>query len=308
MEQRRIAKTDLDVSVIGLGGNNFGLFAGADQSADIINKALDLGINFIDTADVYGDSEVILGQALSLRREQVVLATKFGMALPDAPGGGHPDYVAKALERSLKRLNTDYIDLYYLHAPDPSVPIEETIGAMDNLVKSGKVRHIGCSNMTPELLTDAANAAKASGAAGFCASQEAYNLLQRGAESTVMPAVQRLGMNLIPYFPLASGLLTGKHKRGAAPKKGSRFDIWKDYTSTLLTEQNYARIERLTAFAMGHGRTLIELAFAWLLSNELIPSVIAGATSPVQVETNAKMGGWRLSGTELAEIDQILRI
>jgi aryl-alcohol dehydrogenase-like predicted oxidoreductase len=304
METRRIGA--LEVSVVGLGCNNFGGRLDADATARVVDAALDAGINFLDTADIYGGtrSEEYLGQALQGRRDQVVLATKFGMKVDEQKQGARPDYVRRALEDSLRRLKTDRIDLYQLHQPDPEVPIADTLAALDELVKAGLVREIGCSNFSAAQLREA-HAAVREGAARFVSVQNEYSLLQREPEREVLAECERLGLAFLPYFPLASGLLTGKYRRGRPPPKGSRIETGGRF-GDLLAERNLAVVERLIAFAEARGRTLLELAISWLLSRPAVASVIAGATSPEQVAANAKAAGWRLTPAELAEIDAIV--
>ena len=303
METRRIGS--LEVSVVGLGCNNFGRRLDAAATARVVHAALDAGINFLDTADIYGGtrSEEYLGRALAGRRDQVVLATKFGMAVDEQRQGARPEYVRRALEDSLRRLETEYIDLYQLHQPDPAVPIADTLGALDELVKAGKVREIGCSNFSAEQLREAA-AARA-GAARFVCVQNEYSLLHREPEREVLAECERQGLAFLPYFPLASGLLTGKYRRGRAVPEGTRLAAGGRY-GDLLSERNLALVEELMEFAAARRHTLLELAFSWLLSRPAVASVIAGATSPEQVALNARAAGWRLTPAELAEIDAIL--
>jgi aryl-alcohol dehydrogenase-like predicted oxidoreductase len=306
MEQREIGTSGLKVSAIGMGCNNFGWLIDADASNKVIARALDLGITFFDTADAYRESEVVLGKALGGRRTDVVIATKFGMSGQGLTGGASREYVMKAAERSLTRLDTDYIDMLYLHTPDPAVPVEETLRALDDLIRQGKVHHAAASNMTPDLLSEAASIAASERLSPFIATQEQYNLIVRGIESTIVPVAERLGIGLIPYFPLASGMLTGKYRRGAAPAPGTRMSVWKFLTASLLTDENFDRVDRLEAFAVARGHRISELALAWLLAKRYIPSVIAGATSAAQVEANARAAAWTLTPKELAEIDEVL--
>jgi aryl-alcohol dehydrogenase-like predicted oxidoreductase len=303
MERRRIGT--LEVSVVGLGCNNFGGRLDAAATARVVHAALDAGINFLDTADIYGGtkSEEYLGRALAGRRDQVVLATKFGMAVDEQRRGARPEYVRRAFEDSLRRLNTERIDLYQLHQPDPAVPIADTLGALDELVKAGKVREIGCSNFSAEQLGEAEAAARA-GAARFVSVQNEYSLVQREPERAVLAACERLGLAFIPYFPLASGLLTGKYRRGRPAPKGTR--LAEARFGALHSERNLALVEELTEYAAARGHSLLELAISWLLSRPAVASVIAGATSPEQVALNARAAGWRLTQAELAEIDAIL--
>jgi len=300
----------LEVSVVGLGCNNFGWGLDEPASAKVIAAALEAGITFFDTADIYGQtkSEEYLGRALGGRRKDVVIATKFGSELDETRKGARPDYVRRAAEDSLRRLGTDYIDLYQLHKPDPTVPIAETLGALDELVKAGKVREIGCSNFTVEQLDDAKAAVKA-GAARFESVQNEYSLFHREPEAGVLDVCAREALGFLPYFPLANGLLTGKYRRGQAAPTGTRVGggAYLDFQH-LLTEQNLDLVEKLTAFAQAREHTLLELAFAWLLAHRPVVSVIAGATKPEQVQANARAPEWSLSAVDLAEIDALAQI
>jgi aryl-alcohol dehydrogenase-like predicted oxidoreductase len=300
---RRIGR--LDVSVVGLGCNNFGRRLDESATAKVVNAALDVGINFFDTADTYGGtkSEEFLGRALGTRRDDVIIATKFGGEIDDKRKGAHPDYVKRAAEDSLRRLGTDYIDLYQLHKPDPSVPIADTLGALDDLVKDGKVREIGCSNFDADQLHEADTCAKG-GAARFVSVQNEYNLFHREPEHGVIPECAALGIAFIPYFPLANGLLTGKYRKGQPPPEGAR--ITSGWHDELLTEQNLDKVEQLIAFAESHGHTILELAFSWLLEREMVASVIAGATTPEQVRANANAPVWDLNEGELRALRAIL--
>ncbi|HWW21092.1 MAG TPA: aldo/keto reductase [Steroidobacteraceae bacterium] len=305
MEQREIGRSGLKVSAIGLGCNNFGWMIGADASYPVIARALDVGITFFDTADIYGESEVVLGKALGSRRKDLVIATKFGMAASGLPGGASRSYVLQAAERSLKRLGTDYIDLFYLHRPDEATPLGETLEALDELIRQGKVRHAAASNMTAALLSESHAVASSRQLRGFIATQEHLSLLTRGAEASLIPTVKELHLGLIPYFPLASGLLTGKYQRGVAPPQGTRFDAWKQRSSSLLTEQNFDKVERLEAFAGEHQRSIGELAIAWLLAKPFVPSVTAGATKAAQVDMNVKAATWKLTAREVAAVERL---
>ena len=302
METRRIGA--LEVSVVGLGCNNFGRRLHAAGTAAVVDAALEAGINFFDTADIYGDtkSEEYLGRALGRRREEVVLATKFGHEVDPRRKGAHPDYVRRAVEDSLRRLGTDRIDLYQLHTPDPTVPIADTLGALDLLVRAGKVREIGCSNFSPEQLREAEGAARPGGAR-FASVQNEYSLIHREPERGVLAECERFGVAFIPYFPLASGLLTGKYRRGRPTPKGTRLSEER-YADTL-SERNLDLAGALAAFAEARGHTLLELAFAWLLARPAVASVIAGATRPEQARANAAAAGWRLTAEDLAGIDRI---
>jgi len=304
MERRQIGS--LTVSVVGLGCNNFGWRLDEAASAAVIHAALDAGINFFDTADIYGktQSEQFVGRALGPRRDQVVVATKFGMPVDEKRRGARPEYVRQAIEDSLHRLGTDRIDLYQIHQPDPTVPIADTLGALDGLVKAGKVREIGCSNFSADQLREA-EAAVRPGAARFVSVQNEYSLLHREPEREVIPTCEKLGIAFTPYFPLASGLLTGKYRRGQAPPQGTRLAPGGRFQDTL-NENNLAIVESLIAFAESRGHTLLELAMSWLAMQPTVASVIAGATSPQQVRANAAAAGWRLSQAELAELDKIV--
>jgi aryl-alcohol dehydrogenase-like predicted oxidoreductase len=301
METRRIGA--LEVSVVGLGCNNFGRRLDAAATATVVHRALHAGINFFDSADIYGGtrSEEYLGRALRGRRDRVVLATKFGMAVDEQRQGARPDYVRRALDDSLRRLDTDYIDLYQLHQPDPAVPIADTLGALDAAVRAGKVREIGCSNFSAEQLREAA-AATSDGAARFVSVQNEYSLVKREPEAEVLPECERQGLAFLPYYPLASGLLTGKYGRGQAAPKGARIAPGGRYDD-LLSADHLDLVEALRTFAAAHRHTLLELAVSWLLSRPRVASVIAGATSPEQVAANAKAASWRLTPAQLAEID-----
>jgi aryl-alcohol dehydrogenase-like predicted oxidoreductase len=303
MDTRRIGS--LEVSVVGLGCNNFGRRLDSDSTSAVVDAALDVGITFFDTADVYGGtkSEEYLAHALGRRREDVVIATKFGSAVDEQRRGARPEYVRRAVEDSLLRLGTDRIDLYQLHTPDPQVPIEETLGALDELVKAGKVREIGCSNFSADQLREAEEATR-EGAARFASVQNEYSLLHREPEGDVLPECERLGIAFIPYFPLANGLLTGKYRRGKDAPAGSRLDSARG--ERLLTDRNLDVVERLIGFSESRGRTILELAFSWLLTRPAVASVIAGATSSEQARSNAAAAGWELTDAELAEVDSIL--
>ena len=303
MEKRRIGS--LEVSVIGLGCNNFGWRIDADAASKVVDAALDAGINFFDTADVYGGtkSEEFLGRALGRRRDQVVIATKFGAKLDAQRKGARPEYVKRAVEDSLQRLGTDRIDLYQLHMPDPDVPIEDTLGALDELVRTGKVREIGCSNFSVDQLRAAQTAAR--NRARFVSVQNHYSLLHRDPEQDVIPECEPLTIAFLPYFPLASGLLSGKYRKGQPAPEGSRIGTGGHF-SGMLSDQNLASVESLIAFAESRGHTVLELAISWLISRPAVASVITGATSPQQVKANAAAVVWRLGKPDLAEIDAIV--
>jgi aryl-alcohol dehydrogenase-like predicted oxidoreductase len=307
LDTRRIGS--LEVSVGGLGCNNFGRRLDAGATTRVVEAALDEGINLFDTADVYGGtkSEEFLGHALGRRRDEVVIATKFGAKLDEQRKGARPEYVRRAVEDSLRRLRTDRIDLYQLHRPDPEVPIEDTLGALDELVRVGKVREIGCSNFSAEQLRSAEEAAtRSGGGARFLSVQNEYSVLHREPERDVLPECERLGIAFIPYFPLASGLLTGKYRKGQPAPEGSRLQSGRG--GSLLTDRNLTVVEELIEFSESRGHTILELAVSWLLERPVVASVIAGATSPEQVESNVAAAGWRLTDAELAEIDAIVSL
>ena len=293
----------LDISVVGLGCNNFGRALDAAGADAVVGAALDAGVTFFDSADAYGaaQSEVLLGRALSSRRDEVVIATKFGIPLPgvDGSGGASPRWVRRAVSDSLRRLGTDYIDLYYLHKPDPDTPIADTLEILDELVKAGTVREIACSNMSAEQLKEAATAAADTGRTRFVATQVEYSLIRRTPETNgVLDVVQRNDMRLVPYYPLANGLLTGKVRRGATPEGRLRMERYQDY----LSDENLDIVERLEVLAAEHGRTLLEFALGWLLAQPAVPSVIAGATKPEQVQANAAAAARPLSDDEVAAV------
>ena len=309
METRAIGQ--LQVLVAGLGCNNFGSRIDEDAARRVVAAALDAGVNHFDTADVYGGghSEEFLGRALGSRRAEVVIATKFGMLQPpEGLTGGHPRWVGQAVEGSLGRLGTDHLDLYWLHAPDPKTPIGDTLEALHRLVDAGTVRELGCSNFSAAQLDDAAAAASSLGVRPFVTVQNEYSLLHREPEAAVLPACERLGMSLVPYVPLASGLLTGKYAPGEPPPPGTRLARWpQDRVGRLLSDERFATVERLDGFATAHGHTLPELALSWLASNPLVSTVIAGATTPEQVRANAAAPtAWLLSAAERAELDELL--
>jgi aryl-alcohol dehydrogenase-like predicted oxidoreductase len=308
MLKRRLGSSTLEVSVVGLGGNNFGGRIDFEATNRVVHKAIELGINLIDTADSYGNkggSEEWLGKILGEKRNQIVLATKFGLPVDGETGGASRGYIMRAVEASLKRLRTHWIDLYQLHRPDPQTPIEETLRALDDLVRQGKIRFIGCSNLSAQQVAEAQATAGRHGLTSFVSCQDEYSLLVREVERELVPAAKRLGMGLLPYFPLASGLLTGKYKRGAPLLPGSRLSKNARHAQRFTSERNWRIVGKLETFAARRGHSLLELAFSWLLHDEVVASVIAGATSPQQVEQNVNAAGWKLSAEDLAEIDRI---
>ena len=310
MEIRNLGQSGLRVSAIGLGCNNFGGRIDLEATRAVIHKALDLGITLFDTADTYGNqggSETLMGQVLGDDRKRIVLATKFGMPM-DSTGekqGGARRYIMREVEDSLRRLQTDYIDLYQMHQPDPRTPIEETLRALDDLVRSGKVRYIGCSNFAPWQMVEAAWTARAAGLNAFVSCQDEYSLVFRKPEAELMPAARKYGLGMLPYFPLASGLLTGKYRRNAPLPAGTRLANTQRLADRYMTERNWGIAEKLGDFVEARGKTMLELAFSWLLAQSPVTSVIAGATKPEQLEQNVKAGDWKLTAEELAEIDRI---
>jgi aryl-alcohol dehydrogenase-like predicted oxidoreductase len=310
MSFRTLGRSGLRVSPIGLGANNFGGRIDAEASRKVIDAAIEHGINFFDTADVYGNkggSESIIGEVLGARRKDVIIATKFGHVFDEAKGlkGASRQYIVSAVEASLKRLKTDWIDLYQLHVPDANTPIEETLRALDDLIRSGKVRYIGASNLPAWQVVEAQFIARELGTHRFVSSQDEYSLLKRDAERELLPALNAYGVGLLPFFPLANGLLTGKYKRGEAVPTGTRLAGDAARADRVLTENNLRIVERLTGFAQERGHSLLDLAFSWLLANPAVSSVIAGATRPEQIAQNVKAGSWLLTAAELAEIDRI---
>ena len=309
MRDRQFGTTNLRVSSLGLGCNNFGGRLDPAAARRTVHAALHAGITVFDTADIYGlrgGSESILGEALGARRKDVVLVTKFGLPMDDEAQlkGGSARYIATAIEASLKRLKTDWIDLYYLHRPDPTTPIEETLRALDSLIAQGKVRYIGCSNMSASQLVEAQRISQANGLHRFIACQDQYNLLSRQIEAEIVPAIESYRLALMPYFPLASGMLTGKYAFGAPIPAGSRMS-YQRYSDRFLNDENFRLVESLRAFCANRGRSLLELAFGWLLSKPFVGCVIAGASAPEQIHQNAAAIDWRLDAAEMAEVNRL---
>lgn len=302
MEHRRIGS--LEVSVVGLGCNNFGWRIGKEATREVIAASLDGGVNFLDTADMYdtGVSEEFMAEALGDRRKDVVLATKFGFKMGEGKEGASPAYVREACDASLRRLKTDHIDLYQLHTPDPKTPIGDTLAALDELVKAGKVREIGCSNFSVEQLQEAAAAVKA-GAARFVTVQNHYSLFHREPEAGMLAECAATGVGFIPYFPLANGLLTGKYRKGQPLPDNSR--LKDDWGPNMFTEQNMDIVEKLVAYAEAHGHTLLELATCWLAAQPAVVSVISGAKTVAQAAQNAAAGNWTLTAEQSAEISKL---
>jgi aryl-alcohol dehydrogenase-like predicted oxidoreductase len=308
MEHRPMGRSGLLVSEVGLGCNNFGASMDAARIEAVVRCALDEGVTFFDTAESYskGVSEEMLGAALGRRRDEAVVATKFGARAPSpSMAAGSRANVVRACDDSLRRLGTDRIDLLYLHRPDPATPIDETLRALDVLVRQGKVRYVAASGLAGWQVTDAEHVARAIGAERYVANQIEWNLLTRDVESEVVPACRHFGLGIVPYFPLASGLLTGKYRRGVEPPEGTRL-AGGSYFSRVLTDENFDKVERLTAFASAAGRTLLELAVGWLLSQDGVASVIAGATSPEQLVANVEASTWHLTIEEMAALDVAL--
>jgi len=307
MKVRRLGNSGLKVSVIGLGCNNFGMRIDQTQTQTVVDTAIEAGITLFDTADIYGEtqSEVFLGRALGKRRQEIILATKFGMPIGQDPrkrGGSHR-WIMTAVEDSLKRLGTDYIDLYQHHQPDADTPIDETLRALDDLVTQGKVRYLGNSNYTGWQIADADWSA--AGQTRFVSAQNLYSLMERDVEREVLPACDHFGLGFLPFFPLASGLLSGKYRRGMAPPEGTRLAAWGAKGQAAMSDANFDKVEALEAWASARDHTLLELAFAWLLGHETVSSVIAGATTADQVEANAATAGWRLTPEEIAEVSTL---
>jgi len=305
VETRKIGS--LNVSLVGVGCNNVGFLIDETRAKEVIDSALDAGVNFFDTADSYGfnRSEEMIGRVLAGRRSDVIIATKFGQPVPGQGNGAAPQYVKKACEASLKRLGTDYIDLYQLHIPDPKVPIAETLGALDDLVKAGHVREVGCSNFSAEQLGNAEAAAKRGRSARFVSVQNEYSLLHREPEARVLPECARLAIAFLPYLPLKGGLLTGKYRKDRPMPEDTRMAKVERYRK-FLTHQNLNQVERLIDYARIRGHTVLDLAVSWLLAHGVVASVIAGATSAAQVRANVRAANWRLGATDLAEIDRLL--
>jgi len=311
MEYRNLGNSGLKVSVVGIGCNNFGGRADFAQTRAVVEQALEEGITLFDTADVYGNqkSEELLAQALGSRRHEVIIATKFGS--PTGPGpyqrGASRGYILRAVESSLRRLGTDYIDLYQIHQPDPYTPEQETLEALTDLVRSGKVRYLGCSNYAGWRLAESIHLAREGGLGSYISAQNEYSLLKRDIEAELIPACRHYKVGILPYFPLASGVLTGKYRRGAEPPADTRIGKAPALRQRMMNDANLAIVEKLTEFTRRQGHSMLELAMSWLACQPQVTSVIAGAMSAEQVRQNANSAGWRLSADELAEIDRITR-
>jgi aryl-alcohol dehydrogenase-like predicted oxidoreductase len=316
MEYRSLGRSGLKVSAVGLGCNNFGMIIDQAKTNAVIDKAIDIGITLFDTADVYGGeqgkSEDMLGKALGARRKDVIIATKFGNPMGKAlseSGGASRGYIMNAVEASLKRLNTDYIDLYQIHKPDPQTPIEETMRALDDLVRQGKVRYIGHSNYSGWETAHMGWTAKALNLNPFVSAQNRLSLLSRDIEAELVPACLSQGVSILPFFPLESGLLTGKYKRGEKPVEGTRYAAWANRApgavSRFFGDDKFAKAEQLQAIADASGCSLLEMAFGWLLAKPVVASVIAGATRPEQLDQNVAAAAWRPTAEVAAKIDEV---
>jgi len=310
MEYKSLGNSGLKVSVVGLGCNNFGMRCDKAQTDLVVNKALDKGITFFDTADVYGGrgrSEELLGQALGNRRKDIILATKFGISMGDGPlmQGASRRYTFNAVEASLRRLGTDYIDLYQIHFPDPETPIAETLDALTDLIHQGKVRYIGCSNFRGWQLADAIWTSRNDGYASFITAQNLYSLLERDIEQELVPAARHFNVGILPYLPLASGLLTGKYRRGESAPDDTRFSLRGERGQQALEQTDFDKIERLESYAHEHKRSLLELAIGWLASQPHVSCVMAGATKPEQIDQNVSAAEWKLTPDEIAEINEL---
>ncbi len=310
MQTRNLGRSGLRVSVVGLGCNNFGGRLDLEATRRVVHRALDAGITLFDTADTYGNrggSESQLGEVLGTRRNDIVLATKFGMPMDDAGAlqGASRRYVMSAVEESLRRLKTDWIDLYQLHQPDPKTPVDETLRALDDLVRAGKVRYVGCSNLVGWQVADAVWTSRYHGLASYVSAQNQYSLLAREPERELFAALDAYGLGFLPYFPLAGGLLSGKYQHDAPLPPASRLTDTKRSADRFLTERNWAIVEQLRAFCVERGHSLLELAFSWLASRPAVSSVIAGATRPEQIDANVAAAGWQLGEEDIATIDRM---
>ncbi len=310
METRYLGKSGLKVSLVGLGTNNFGRRTDLEATRKVVHAALDAGITFFDTADMYGPrgkSEEQLGQIMGERRKDILVASKFGMPMDDSGTkvGGSRKYVMEAVEASLTRLQTDYLDLYQFHRPDWNTPIEETLRAMDDLVRQGKVRYIGCSNKPAWQVVEAQFTAEKLGTERFVSAQDEYSLLMRKADAELIPALQKYGLGLLPYYPLASGMLTGKYKRDAEIPADARLAEPSNVRNRHMNDEQFTKLEKLETFCAARGKTILELAFSWLACNPVVSSVIAGATRPDQIAANVKAASWKLTPEEMAEIDTL---
>jgi aryl-alcohol dehydrogenase-like predicted oxidoreductase len=306
MRVRRLGKSGLAVSVVGLGCNNFGRRIGLEETRAVVRAALDAGVTLFDTSDTYGESEDFLGEVLGRERADIVLATKFGMSMggtlgPDWDARGSRRYIRKAVESSLRRLQTDWIDLYQFHQPDPATPIEETLAALHELVVEGKVRYVGCSNFAGWQVADADWVARSGGLTPFISAQNHYSLLERGVEAELVPACERFGLGVLPFFPLANGLLTGKYRRGEAAPEGTRLVE----RASWLTEERFDQVDALKGYAAERGVSLLEVAIGGLAAKPAVASVIAGATKPEQVVANVAAGAWVPTAEDLVALNAL---
>lgn len=312
MKTKRLGNSDLEVSVVGVGCMMFGSMCDEKTTAAIIDAALDEGVNFFDTADIYGappgTSEQYVGKALGKRRKDVVLTTKFGAQSGgrggSAEGGGTRDYIMSHIEVSLRNLGTDYLDLYQYHFPDVTTPAEETLRALEDLIQQGKVRYIGCSNMTGAQLQEAIDTATAAGTSQYVSAQNWYSLLTRGIEKDLLPVAEKANVSIIPYFPLESGLLTGKYRKGQADPEGSRLAKW---GGAFKTDEKMDKVEALITYAESIGLSMLDIAMAGLTNRPYVASVIAGVTKPEQIRSNCAAGNVSLTQQQIAEIDAICK-
>ncbi|MGB2695300.1 MAG: aldo/keto reductase [Dehalococcoidia bacterium] len=312
MEYTNLGSSGLQVSRVGLGCNNFGRRCDQSQTNAVVEKALELGITLFDTADIYGPrglSEEYLGSALKGHRREAIIATKFVGSMGEGPlwGGASRRYIFEAVDASLQRLGTDHIDLYQIHFPDARTPIEETLGALNDVVRQGKVRYIGCSNFAGWQVVEAQWITRTQHLAPLVSAQNQYNLLERRIERELVPACNAYGMGVLPYFPLASGFLSGKYRPGEQPPDGTRLAGAGPMADRVLTEGNFGTLTKLEEFAQAQSHSVLELAIGWLASQKHVGSVIAGATKPEQVEENVRAAAWTLSDDELAQVDAITR-
>jgi aryl-alcohol dehydrogenase-like predicted oxidoreductase len=308
MKMRRLGTSGLKVSEVGVGCNNFGVRMDQAATQAVVDAAVEAGITLFDTADCYGQgqSELFLGKALGKRRPDVVLATKFGVQMGEGAWrkGGSRRWTMRAVEESLSRLGTDYIDLYQFHMPDRDTPIDETLRALDDLISQGKVRYIGCSNFAGWQIADADWSA--AGASRFVSAQNLYSLLERGVEAEVLPACEHFGLGFLPFFPLAMGFLSGKYRRGEAPEDGTRLAAIGARAAAALNDRNFDTVEKLAPWAEARGHTILDLAFAWLLGHPVVSSVIAGASTPAQIRANVAAAAWELTPEEVDEVGKLI--
>jgi len=312
MQYKFLGRSGLQVSAVGLGCNQFGGKVDAEGTERIVRTAVDAGINFLDTADVYsrGSSEEFVGRAIAGIRDKVVLATKFGMNMGEGPytSGASRRYILQEVEASLRRLGTDYIDLYQVHRPDPKTPIDETLQALDTLVRAGKVRYVGTSNFAPWQVVEASFVAQSAHLTSFVSEQPEYNLLDRRIEKELVPACHKYGVGIIPWAPLAAGFLSGKYHRGEPAPAGVRLSNPKHpWLPKIVTDRNYDLVDKIEAFARDRGHTVTEAAIAWLVAQEDVGTVIVGATRPDQVQENVQAAAWQMTPEERTELDAITR-